>query len=109
MNEGCDMMMELLREAGFTHVTKAPTDGEPGVFATLDAGAPRTIGLYYMYDVKQVDPSEWSSPPWDAELVDKPGVGQGDRRTRCGEHQRPAGRVVGCAASHFAVRAANSR
>ena len=29
-----------------------------------------------MYDVKQVDPSEWSSPPWDAALVDKPGFGK---------------------------------
>jgi acetylornithine deacetylase/succinyl-diaminopimelate desuccinylase-like protein len=29
-----------------------------------------------MYDVKQVDPAEWSSPPWDAALVDKPGIGK---------------------------------
>ena len=29
-----------------------------------------------MYDVKQVDPAEWSSPPWDAALVNKPGLGQ---------------------------------
>jgi acetylornithine deacetylase/succinyl-diaminopimelate desuccinylase-like protein len=29
-----------------------------------------------MYDVKQVDPAEWSSPPWDAALVDKPGLGK---------------------------------
>jgi len=29
-----------------------------------------------MYDVKQADPSEWSSPPWDAALVDKPGLGK---------------------------------
>jgi acetylornithine deacetylase/succinyl-diaminopimelate desuccinylase-like protein len=29
-----------------------------------------------MYDVKQVDPSEWSSPPWAAAIVDKPGVGK---------------------------------
>jgi hypothetical protein len=25
---------------------------------SLDAGAKRTIGLYFMYDVKQVDPKE---------------------------------------------------
>ena len=29
-----------------------------------------------MYDVKQVDPAEWSSPPWDAALVDKPELGK---------------------------------
>ena len=76
MNEGCDMMMRLAREAGFTNVTRIPTDGQPGVFATLDAGAARTIGLYFMYDVKQADPAEWSSPPWDAVLLDRPGLGK---------------------------------
>jgi acetylornithine deacetylase/succinyl-diaminopimelate desuccinylase-like protein len=75
MDEGCELMMQLLRNAGFDRVTKVPTDGQPGVFATLDAGAPRTLGIYFMYDVKQVDPAEWSSPPWDARLVEKPGVG----------------------------------
>src|SRR5213595_3630091 len=76
MNEGCDLTMRLLRDAGFQQVTKVPTDGHPGVFAALDAGAPKTLGLYFMYDVKQVDPSEWSSPPWDAALVDRPGLGK---------------------------------
>ena len=36
----------------------------------------RTVGLYFMYDVKQVDPAEWSSPPWAAALVDKPELGK---------------------------------
>jgi acetylornithine deacetylase/succinyl-diaminopimelate desuccinylase-like protein len=72
MNEGNQLMVEMLREAGFDSAVKIPSDGQPGVFATLDAGATKTLGIYYMYDVKQVDPSEWSSPPWDAALVDKP-------------------------------------
>jgi acetylornithine deacetylase/succinyl-diaminopimelate desuccinylase-like protein len=76
MNEGCELTMQMLRDAGFAQVTKVPTDGQPGIFATLDSGAPKTLGLYFMYDVKQVDPSEWSSPPWDAALVDKPGLGK---------------------------------
>ena len=76
MSEGCDLTMRLLREAGFDQVTKIPTDGQPGIFATLDAGAPRTLGLYFMYDVKQADPAEWSSPPWAAALVDRPGLGK---------------------------------
>lgn len=75
VNEGCELTMRMLREAGFGAVTKVPTDGQPGIFATLDADAPRTLGLYFMYDVKQVDPAEWSSPPWDAALVEKPGLG----------------------------------
>ena len=76
MTEGCQMMMDLLHDAGFTSVSKVPTDGQPGVFATLDAGAPHTLGVYFMYDVKQVDPAEWSSPPWEARIVDKPGLGK---------------------------------
>jgi acetylornithine deacetylase/succinyl-diaminopimelate desuccinylase-like protein len=76
VSEGCELMIRLLREAGFDRATRVPTDGQPGVFATLDAGAPRTVGLYFMYDVKQVDPAEWSSPPWDAALVDRPGLGK---------------------------------
>ncbi len=76
VNEGCELTMRLLREAGFGQVTRLPTDGQPGIFATLDAGAPRTLGLYFMYDVKQADPAEWTSPPWTAALVDKPGLGK---------------------------------
>jgi len=76
MNEGCELTMRMLREAGFGQVTKLPTDGQPGIFATLDAGAPRTLGLYFMYDVKQADPAEWTSPPWQAALVDRPGLGK---------------------------------
>src|SRR2546425_7014299 len=76
MNEGCELTMQMLRDAGFQQVTKIPSDGQPGIFATLDAGAPKTLGLYFMYDVKQVDPAEWSSPPWDAALVNKPDLGK---------------------------------
>ncbi|HSS48104.1 MAG TPA: M20/M25/M40 family metallo-hydrolase [Thermoanaerobaculia bacterium] len=76
MAEGCELMMRFAREAGFQQVTRIPTDGQPGVFGTLDAGAARTVGLYFMYDVKQVDPAEWSSPPWEAALVDKAGFGK---------------------------------
>lgn len=76
MGEACDFTMALLKDAGFQTVTKMPTDGHPGIFATLDVGAPRTMGLYFMYDVKQVDETEWSSPPFEARLVDKPGHGR---------------------------------
>src|SRR5947209_4438784 len=76
VSEGCDLMIRLAKDAGFGTAVRVPTDGQPGVFATLDAGARRTVGLYFMYDVKQVDPAEWSSPPWQAAIVDKPGFGK---------------------------------
>jgi hypothetical protein len=65
MEEGCKLTMDMLKDAGFQTVTRMPTDGQPGIFATLDAGAPRTVGMYFMYDVKQVDPTEWISPPFE--------------------------------------------
>lgn len=76
MAEGCARMMELAREAGFQQVSRVDTDGHPSVFATLDAGAKQTLGVYFMYDVKQADPAEWSSPPFDAAFVDRPGLGK---------------------------------
>jgi acetylornithine deacetylase/succinyl-diaminopimelate desuccinylase-like protein len=74
--EGAEYMAQLARDAGFQQATVVTTDGKPGVFATLDAGAPKTVGLYFMYDVKQFDPAEWTSPPTEARLVDKPGLGK---------------------------------
>ena len=76
MSEGAEYMSELARDAGFQMTKRIETDGHPAIFATLDAGAPRTFGLYYMYDVKQADPAEWSSPPFEARIVDKPGFGK---------------------------------
>src|SRR5499425_169093 len=74
--EGAEYMAKLARDAGFQNATVINTAGKPGVFATLDAGAPKTVGLYFMYDVKQFDPSEWSSPPTEARIVDKPPLGK---------------------------------
>jgi acetylornithine deacetylase/succinyl-diaminopimelate desuccinylase-like protein len=73
---GLPFFLQMLRDAGFQKVEQVPTSGKPGVFAALDAGARRTLGLYFMYDVKQADPAEWSSPPFDGRLVDKAGFGK---------------------------------
>jgi acetylornithine deacetylase/succinyl-diaminopimelate desuccinylase-like protein len=75
MTEGAELMKKLALDAGFQHAEIIPTKGHPGVFATLDAGAKETLALYYMYDVKQAVPEEWSSPPWDGRLVEMPGKG----------------------------------
>jgi acetylornithine deacetylase/succinyl-diaminopimelate desuccinylase-like protein len=68
-------MAKLARDAGFQHVEVIPTAGKPGVFATLDAGAKNWLGIYFMYDVKQFDPAEWTSPPLEGKLVEKAGLG----------------------------------
>ncbi len=74
--QGPDYMAKLAREAGFENVEIIPTSGKPGVFGILDAGAPTTVGIYFMYDVKQFDPAEWSSPPLEGKIVDKDGLGK---------------------------------
>src|SRR5262245_61239218 len=56
ITEGRDFMVQLLKDAGCGQVTVCPTDLHPGVFGTLDAGAPKTLAVYFMHDVKQVDP-----------------------------------------------------
>jgi acetylornithine deacetylase/succinyl-diaminopimelate desuccinylase-like protein len=73
---GAQQLIDLLKDAGFQRAEKVPTNGKPGVFATYDAGAKRSVGLYFMYDVKQFDAKEWSSPPLEARLVDRPGLGK---------------------------------
>ena len=75
VNEGCELTMQMLRDAGFQRAERVPTDGQPGIFATLDAGARRTVGVYFMYDVKQANPDEWQSPPWEARLLELPDLG----------------------------------
>ena len=74
--EGADYLIKLLQEAGFDQARQVPTEGKPGVFATLNAGAQKTVGIYFMYDVKQFDPAEWTSSPTDAAIVDKPDFGK---------------------------------
>ena len=74
--EGAEYMRQLALDAGFQQAKVIPTNGVPGVFATLDAGAKDTLALYFMYDVKHYDPAEWSSPPLEGRLVDRPGEGR---------------------------------
>jgi len=73
--QGAEYMMKLAAEAGFTDLKIIPTSGKPGVFGRLDAGAKKTLAVYFMYDVKQFVPEEWSSPPLEGRLVEKPGLG----------------------------------
>jgi acetylornithine deacetylase/succinyl-diaminopimelate desuccinylase-like protein len=73
--QGAEYMARLAREAGFTGVKLIPTSGKPGVFGTLAAGARTTVAVYFMYDVKQFIPEEWSAPPLEGRLVQEEGLG----------------------------------
>ncbi len=64
------MLRDDLLGLGFAEAELVETDGHPGVWGYYDAGAEKTLLLYMMYDVQPVDPEDWRSPPFDAELVD---------------------------------------
>jgi acetylornithine deacetylase/succinyl-diaminopimelate desuccinylase-like protein len=104
--QGPEHMAKLARDAGFQHVEVVPTAGKSGVFATLDAGAPTWLAIYMMYDVKQYDPAEWTSPPLESRIVDRPGVGKvliGRGATNS------KGPQVACLAAIKAFQAANAK
>jgi acetylornithine deacetylase/succinyl-diaminopimelate desuccinylase-like protein len=73
--QGPEYMAQLARDAGFTGVKIMPTSGKPGVFGRIEAGARTTVGIYFMYDVKQFVPEEWSAPPLEGRLVQREGLG----------------------------------
>src|ERR1051325_6696063 len=52
---GAETMAKLARDAGFQQAAVVETAGKPGVVATLDARAPKSDGLYFMYELKQFD------------------------------------------------------
>lgn len=71
---GIDAMAQILvddfKAMGFQEAELVPTDGHPGVWGYLDSGAAKTLMVYMMYDVQPVNPEDWQSPPFAAELVD---------------------------------------
>ncbi|MBT8078182.1 MAG: M20/M25/M40 family metallo-hydrolase [Gammaproteobacteria bacterium] len=64
------MLRDDLANLGFAEAELVPTDGHPGVWGYYDAGAPKTLVVYLMYDVQPVNPDDWDSPPFEANLVD---------------------------------------
>ncbi len=73
-NIGVIEMAEMLRQdfedLGFAEAELVPTDGHPGVWGYYNAGAEKTLVVYLMYDVQPVNPEDWISPPFDAEVID---------------------------------------
>ena len=73
-NEGISEMAEMVRSdleaLGFSETAVVPTSGHPGVWGYYDAGAEKTLVLYMMYDVQPVNPEDWESPPFEANLIE---------------------------------------
>lgn len=73
-NIGIQKMAEMLRDdlraLGFQEAELVPTSGHPGVWGYYDAGAETTLMVYLMYDVQPVNPEDWRSPPFEANVVE---------------------------------------
>lgn len=90
IEQGADYMMRLASDAGFKRLRKVATGGNPAVFGVLDAGAKQTVGLYFMYDVKQFDEPNWTSPPLEPTFFNHP-LGRALRGRGAINHKGPEG------------------
>ena len=74
--DGCDacarVFADLLRDAGFPEVEVVQTPGLPGVWAAYEVGAPVTLAVYGMLDVRRAPGEGWTTPPFAAEIVEMP-------------------------------------
>lgn len=67
--EACAALLaELARDAGFPEAETVPTAGYPGVWAAYDAGAPVTLAVYGMFDVRRAG-GGWQHPPFEARVA----------------------------------------
>ncbi len=57
-------------------VELAGTPEFPLVYGRIDAGTPRTLIIYGMYDVQPAEEKGWKSPPFAAEIRRLPGLGE---------------------------------
>ncbi len=73
---GAWMLRRYLKEAGFQEVKLVETDGYPGVWASIDVGAPKTVASYGFFDSRPVGPRPWTYKPFSAALVDHPEHGR---------------------------------
>jgi acetylornithine deacetylase/succinyl-diaminopimelate desuccinylase-like protein len=67
IQEMADRMVASFRELGCKEADRVETDGFPGVFAFYDAGAPKTVVVYMMYDTQPFEKERWSRDPLAAE------------------------------------------
>lgn len=70
IREMADMVRADLVKLGFREAELVPTAGHPAVWGWYDAGAPKTLAVYMMYDVQPVDTVGWQVPGFDGALVD---------------------------------------
>jgi len=74
MRECAELVRQLFLEAGCNRADVYDTPGQPVVYGELECGAPVTLGVYMMYDVKQVEGQNWNlvEDPFKPRVVEMP-------------------------------------
>ena len=69
IREMADRMVESFRTLGCQEVKLIETKGYPGIWAYYDAGAPKTVVTYMMYDTQPFEKERWMADPLAAERM----------------------------------------
>ena len=72
IRESADLSRELMEEVGAIDTELVETDGNPVVFGRMESGQPgaKTLIASSLYDLVPVNPDEWVSHPFAADVVD---------------------------------------
>jgi len=76
MAECAALVERRFRAAGCEKTEIIPTAIHPIVWGEIWNDAPATMLVYFMYDTQPVEDEAWTSPPFAAEIVRRPGLGR---------------------------------
>ena len=74
IKETAAIVKGFVEEIGGT-VRYGGSEDFPIVYGRVDAGRPKTLIVYGMYDVQPVEEAKWTSPPFGAEIRELPRLG----------------------------------
>ncbi len=74
IRETAQMVKDSIAEIG-GKVQYSGDENFPIVYGRVEAGCPKTLIIYGMYDVQPVDEHKWTSPPFAAEIKNLPNLG----------------------------------
>ncbi len=75
VKETADMVRGFIEDMGGVVMYCGRPDF-PIVYGRVDAGKPKTLIIYGMYDVQPAEEKTWTSPPFAAEIQKLPGLGE---------------------------------
>jgi acetylornithine deacetylase/succinyl-diaminopimelate desuccinylase-like protein len=75
VQECAELVKSYLEDLGCKDPRLVKTSGYPVVYGYYNAGADKTVVVYFMYDTQPVDDPGWIVPPLDGKVVEMPPFG----------------------------------